>query len=148
MPPGIPEPTIPSDVNTARVGDVEKWCRTVAGFFDRSPAEVTVTATAEAADVRRFTVQVADRRLRPVAGRWNVHLWLTDDASGLPGGTQTVTFVTGDVQDTYIPQVRWTVRTDDYGKIVMDVEVTGAGSRRVVAIASPAPQESGSFAWQ
>lgn len=134
------EPTIPSDVKPERAGIIANWCRVVAGMFDRYPLEAAITFGAETADVRRCTVQVQDRRNRSAIGPFKVEVWVSTAATGAPGGSQTVSFVTGTVVDTVTANVRYVVLTSATGLIEFDIEVTGAGSRTVYAEIRPALQ--------
>lgn len=145
--PAIVEPTIPSDVKPDRAVDIPRWCRVVAGFFDRYPLEVTISKGAETADVIRWTLQVTDRRGRVALGPFVVHLWVSAADTGVPGGSQTVTVVTGSALDTHTANVRYTVLTSATGLIELDIEVTGSGDRTVYAEVRPAPQ-SMEGSWQ
>lgn len=145
--PAIPSPTIPGDIQPQKQGDIARWARLLAGLFDRSPLEANITFGAEAANIRRVTVRAVDRLNRAVIRPCVVHVWLSDNVNGTPGGTQVVTFVAGTVLHTYTPNVRWEVLSDSTGLIQFDVEVTGAGSRGVYATVMPAPQSAtGSWA--
>lgn len=139
----VPEPTLPSDVRTDRVGALAAWFRLVAGMFDRSPLEAAISISAETADVITFTVQVQDRRARTAIGPFVVDLWVSNAADGTPGGTQTVTVNQGVVMDTIAADEQFVVLTTPAGLIEIDVEVSGSGSRTVYAGVRPALQSKG-----
>lgn len=143
----IPEPTLRAPNIESSAIDIYRFQRDVAAMFDRYPAEATITFGSESANVIRFTVKVFDRRRKSTVGPWAVHLWVSDSDSLVPGGTQTVSFVTGTVLNTHDPNVRWDVLTDQEGTIVLDVSVSGAGTRRVAALVYPAVQSSAQATW-
>lgn len=143
----IPQPTLRGKTLPGRTGDIERWCQEVAALIDRYPVEAVIQIGAETANVRRYTITVKDRRLRETVGPWVVHVWISDAATLVPGGTQVVTFPTGTVLDTLVADERFRVLTNAAGVIEMDVEVSGSGNRYVVAIVEPAPQSSGPTSW-
>ncbi len=138
---------MPPDMRTLPAGgDVAQTLHTLRTFFDVPRAWCSVTAGAEAADVRRITLQVRDRLRNVWKRRWRVHFYLTTTEGGNPGGTQTVVFVSGTLLDTHTANVRYTALTDADGKIEIDVGVIGAGTRFVYADVIGEPVGLG-FAW-
>lgn len=142
----IAEPVLRAKVDTRREGDLEALVRQVAGWFDHAPTEAQIFFAPEVANVIRCTIQVTDRRRRVIVGPAIVHLWISDLASGVPGGTQTVAFVTGTLLDTFDPNVRFNALTDANGLIEIDITVTGAGTRDVYAQVLP-PVQSARGTW-
>lgn len=138
----IPQPVLRAKIDTRREGDIEALVFQLAGWFDHGPLEAQVSFGAEVANVVRCTIQVTDRRRRPIIGPAVVHFWISDLASGVPGGAQTVAFVTGTLLDTFDPNVRFNVLTDDTGLIEIDITVAGSGSRDVYAAVLAPPQSA------
>lgn len=131
-------PTVREVSSTPRPEELRDFTRTVRAFFDRNRAEVRVTANAEGtngANVRRFTVQVIDRTGESVTkSLWCLRLFIGTTARGAPGGTQTYALVTGTALTTITANQVYDVLTDEYGKVVFDLTVTGAATRYVTAV--------------
>jgi hypothetical protein len=128
-------PTVREVSTTPRPEELRDFTRSMRAFMDRNRAEVRVSYAAEAADVRRFTVQVVDRSGRAITkSLWTLMVMFGTNARGLPSGTQTVTLVTGTLIQTISTHQCVMVATDEYGKAEFDVEVTGAGTRYVTGV--------------
>jgi len=119
----------------------------VASLFDRPRAEARITAGAEAANVRRFTIQVVDRMGKEWGRRWLVQFWTTDTASGAPSGSHTLAFVAGTAIQTIAANQHYLAETDANGKIVVDLTVAGVSSRWVKACVVEQINDSGEVAW-
>lgn len=101
----------------------------VRALIDTNIAACRVSAGAEASNVRRVTVQVADRLRVTWKGRWTVFLYIATTEGGPPNGSQLVSFVDGTVLVTILANGAWIAQTDAEGKLTLDVDVSGAGSR-------------------
>lgn len=130
-------PTVREVSSAPRPEELRDFTRSMRAFLDRNRAEVRVTANAEGtsgANVRRFTAQVIDRAQRPITkSLWCVRLFVGTSAYGAPGGTQTYALVTGTALTTITANQVYDVLTDEYGKVVFDLTVTGAATRYVTA---------------
>ncbi len=129
--------------------DLFRAYQTVRQWFDDPRASCRVTATAEAANKRTFTVQVTDRLLKNWTGRWKVFLYLSTTAAGDPDGTgNTVAFTTGLVLNTTVINGAWDVLTDVNGVAVFDLTIAGAATRYVGTLPTGGrPLVSDSFTW-
>lgn len=110
---------------------VAQYLTRVAGFIDQPIADGAVSVGAEAANVRRFTLEVVNRLDRPRPGRWLVLVWLAETAYGAPGGTQTTSFNAGTVVEELAADQAWVVLTDADGAVELDVTVAGAATRHL-----------------
>ena len=76
-----------------------------------------------------------------------VDVWIGTGSFGAPAGTQTVTVTTGVQIDAPLVNQRLKVLTDATGKAVVRVNVTGAGTRWVMAaIAASSKSLDGTWA--
>jgi len=120
----------------------------VREHFDSPPASCSVVAGAEAADIRRFTVQVKDRLRNDWARRWIVAVYFTPTSGGDPDATGNgFSVVTGSVSTVPLADGWYELLTDSNGRLVFDLEVAGAGTRYVVAGVGGWFDEFGGFAW-
>ncbi len=111
-----------------------QWGNELSALIDRPLAEPKISAGVEASDVRRVTVQLRDRIQRNRTGRQRVLVWVSTTAQGDPAGTQTVTVVDGYTLATIASNQAYELLTDAAGKVTLDIEVTGAGTRYVHAL--------------
>lgn len=129
--------------------DSAEFQRLVQQSFDEPTGVVTVEAAAEAANVRRITLQVRDRIGAPWPGRWLVTFFLSATQDGDPDATgNTVGVATGTIISAIIADAMYQVLTDATGKAEVDVEVTGAGTRWVHAMTDRGRMDAkGPFVW-
>lgn len=89
----------------------------------------TVTAGAEAADVRRLTLQATDLQGNALAGRRLLRFWLADASYGAETGTAPsggVVFVAGASLQTITASKQYVCITDAAGQVQIDVTHVGA----------------------
>ena len=111
-------------------------------------ADVIVTAGAEAANVRRITIQVVDRLETQWTARWEALVWLSSTDGGDTAAADGSTIVNGTAIQTITTDGAWRFISDANGRIVIDVELSGAGTRYVaVSIAGGQVRYSSAFAW-
>lgn len=111
---------------------LRRFARNVGAIIDKPIYHGWVGADAQGTvspNVRRLTYQVRNRRGDALLGRFIVHLWLAATATGAPQGAQTVDFKSGTILETVLGDGEWRVQTDASGQVVMDVTVTGGGTR-------------------
>lgn len=141
-------PIVRSVLDVARPQSVRAWAREVAGLINRPIAEPHVTAATEVADVRRITLQLRDRQERAIARRMPVLVWIATAAGGAPSAAgNTVAVVDGFVLATPLAHGAYWLLTDGDGKVVFDVEITGAATRHVLAATAGEPRDSGPLNW-
>lgn len=111
------------------------WTMAVADGWDKSYLRPMFEYGTETADTIRVTISACNRKLMRVTGAFVLLLIVGTTPDGAPGGTQSVTTVTGTrIQDVTANQVAY-VQTDANGRIVLDITVTGAGTRYVTVCA-------------
>jgi hypothetical protein len=109
--------------------------------------QAVVTAGAETADVRRFTIQVTNRQKYPRNGRYLVQVWSWDGLyTGTPGA-QLFTLITGSVGYEFAPDNLVQYITDEHGKIELDITIVGAATRYVHAVVLGEIHPSAAAAW-
>lgn len=138
----IQQSIIPEDWNSLLA-----WARSLMHLLDRARRSVGISVGDEAANVRRFTIQVRNRARNPVAGVHLVRIWISASEHGAPGGTQTLSLVTGTLFQTIASNQAVEILTDSTGKLVLDVTVTGAATRHIEAVVIGEPDGSGEIAW-
>lgn len=139
---------LPTINDPRRLDEVRLFSQRVAEYFDRQIGQVIVTEGAQVGDVRRFTLQVVDRRRRPLNGRWPVMVYVSETEDGDPSGTDNVvTLVTGVTLATYAANAAYLVLSDEDGVIVLDLDVTGAVSRYVSALVLGCVTHFGPYTW-
>lgn len=109
-----------------------RFARSLGEIIDQPIYRGRAVADAEgttAADTRRVVYQVRNRRGEALIGRFLVHLWLATTSTGAPQADQAVIFRSGTVLETALGDGEWRVQTDEAGQVVMDIAVTGAGTR-------------------
>ena len=93
----------------------------------------TITAAAEAADVRAITVQVTDAAGVANANRFLARVWIAATAYAVPDATgNTVAVTTGTIIETKTAHADYVVLTDAAGKVVFNLTVAGAATRYVM----------------
>ncbi len=108
---------------------------------------VLVTAAAEVANVRTFTLQVVDRERRPVAVVAPVLFWFSSLDGGPPSAGQTLAVTAGTTLNTPIANQCLEVLTDATGKITVTATVVGAATKFVQACVRGYPTNPDGFAW-
>lgn len=108
---------------------------------------VKITAAAEAANVRTFTLQLVDRARKDVHMVAPVKFWISTTDGGPPSGAQTVAITAGTTWLAAIANQAYEALTDTTGKITVQVTVVGAASRFVQAAVSGIPTNPDAFAW-
>lgn len=143
-------PLIQDRVSAANPRSVENHAQQVTKHIDEPRDRVTVAAGAEGADtadVRRITLQARNRNKFPRTERLLVSVWFSSATTGAPVSTQTVTLVTGTLKRALTANQEFEFITDAEGKVVLDVEVTGAGTRYVNAVVLGRLDQSAALAW-
>ena len=114
---------------------------------DSVPVLADITKSAESADNIDFTIQVNNPRGEAIARKMVLDVWIGTADFGAPAGTQTVSVTTGVQLDAPLANQRLKVLTDATGKAVVRVNVTGAGTRYVMAsIAASTKSLAGTWA--
>lgn len=111
--------------------DLSGFVRAVGEHFDTPVWKAKVTVNAETADTRRVRVQVADRLGRDEPGLFVLLVSFQALSGGPPGGTQTVSVVTGTSMSSLTSNALYLVRTNAGGLAELDLTVSGAGTRHV-----------------
>lgn len=84
-----------------------------------------VPGTQDGSGLRTFTGQVLNASGMPcIKGGFHVEVWVSETQGGLPGGTQTTAWVTGQVLSTVEVNRHWFIITEADG--TFSVEVTTA----------------------
>lgn len=124
-----------------------KFMADVAENFDARRTSVTISASAESANVVTLTMQVRDRLNRePIAGRWLLMLWISATATGAPAGTQTVAVSTGTLIQNSGDQIV-TLATDSTGTAVVTITIAGDATRHVSVANLEEIADSGVLTW-
>ncbi len=138
--------TLRGRVDSTIRAQVEGSIASIAGMFDRDVAEVLVAAAAEAGNVRRLSIRVVDRLKEPWPACWPVRLWISTTAGGPPSGAQTLAVITGTLAATLAANQYIELVTDATGLAVVDLGVTGAGTRYVRGFVVGVPDDGGAGA--
>lgn len=112
---------------------VEQFAQETAELIDRPIRRASIVQTGAAGDVITVRIQIKNRRKYDIAGVHSVLLWIGTASGGAPAGTQTVAFTSGTVLSSLTANRAWEMLTDSTGKIVLEITVTGAGTRYVNA---------------
>lgn len=123
-------PQIPASVRDSETRD---WMNNAAQRIDGVRVRVRATAEAQVSTDRDITLQAVDYTGQPVSGRYAVLVYLSVNADGAPGGTQTVTWNSGTVLATYTANVSYLVLTEADG--TAELTVSGAAANRRVCAA-------------
>lgn len=127
-----------------------RFAREVSEALARVGAAATFHAGPEGehgADVRRITIQVRDGRGSSRPRQSMVPVYIADSDGGPPVATQTVAVVAGRLVQTITTDAEWVLETDQDGKIVLDVNVSGAGTRYLNAAPAGLVDRSQALAW-
>ncbi len=92
------------------------------------PFKTVITAGDEAANVRRVTIECTDRHGYKRPARYLVRVWISATSLGVPGGSQTISLVTGTLIQTVSANVALVIASDANGAIVFDLDA-GAGAQ-------------------
>ncbi|HAU38852.1 MAG TPA: hypothetical protein DCX07_14190 [Phycisphaerales bacterium] len=106
-----------------------------------------VTAGAEAANVRRITVQVKDANGNDLAGRFRVRVWESDAEYGAPAAAGTWALVTGGGYDEESADCAYLYVSDATGKVEVDVTIVGAFTKYFMAEINGVIASSGAVEW-
>lgn len=102
---------------------------------------LTITAGAESADKRTVTIQ---------GGPWRqaVRVWISESDYGAPSATgNTVTIAAGTTLRTITANADYEVISDAAGKVDVDITISGAASRYVMAEVDGRIYSSGEVTW-
>jgi len=109
---------------------------------------LTITAGAEAADVRTITVQARDFSNNNLAERLLVRVWIGTADYGAPSAAgNTVAVSTGTTYETETANAAYKVISDANGTVAIDVTISGAASRYVMAEIDGRIYSSGQIDW-
>ena len=114
-------------------------CRSRSAF--QVVGGLTIAAGAESADKRTVTIQ---------AGPWRqkVRLWIATSDYGAPSAAgNTVSVVTGTTLETVLANADYEVISDAAGTVEVDVTISGAASRYVLAEVDGRIYSSGEITW-
>ncbi len=118
-----------------------------AAVQDRMP-DLALSAETEAGDTIRVTVQARDAGGNALAERVLVRLWIAAVAFGAPSATDnTVAVATGTTYETELANAAYKVISDAAGTAAVDIEVSGAASRHVMAEIDGRIYTSGAIVW-
>ncbi len=129
--------------------DWQQLNRALQEIGDDPTGVVTVEAGAEVANVRELTLQVRDRLGKPWPGRWLVWFFLSPTENGDPSASgNSVAVTTGTIFQAVIADAAYQVLTDEDGKIVVELDVSGTGTRWVHTMADRGRLDAnGPFVW-
>lgn len=122
---------IPQGIDASTSG--QHFAREAMAFSSEPHLQVRTTAGAEASNVRRFTLQVVNRRGKACFGPFALLVIIGTVDGGAPGGTQTVSVVTGAMLQTITANQALIINTAANGSASIDITVSGAGTRYVQA---------------
>jgi len=107
-----------------------------------------ITAGAEAADTRTITVQARDAANNNLAERVLVRVWISTADYGAPDATgNTVAVSTGATYETETANAAYKIISDANGTVAIDVTISGAASRYVMAEIDGRIYSSGQVDW-
>jgi uncharacterized protein YcfJ len=142
---------IPPVIDDSANGGLVQLAREASAFTKAPQLSVLITADAEgttAANTRRFTLQVANRKGKPCRGLFLVSVVIGTSEAGGPGGGQTVATVAGASAGALVANQSLMLLTDSAGKVILDVTIAGAATlypRAGVVCAMAVPD--GGFSW-
>jgi hypothetical protein len=136
---------VPSDPSSP--AQLRQFAQQVRRSMQQHTIDARITAGDEAANVRRITIQIVNRRREAMAGRFPVDVLIATTQSGTPSNSQTTAVVAGTLGDTYINNAWLKLLTDADGKIQLDVTIAGAATRWVTAAIPGWSIEAGPFDW-
>lgn len=145
-----PAPKPPIDVAIpANAGDpaqVRQFAQQIIRSIQQHAWDAKITAGSEAANVRRVTIQLVNRRREAIKARVPITVLIATTQSGTPTNSQTASVNAGTLYATYTTNAALLILTDADGKIELDVTVAGAATRWVTAVVPGWAAET-SFDW-
>lgn len=109
---------------------------------------LSITAGAEASDIRAVTVQAKDAAEIDLAQRLLIRVWIAGSEGGAPDATgNTATVTTGTAIESKTANADYHLISDTNGKIVFNLEIAGAASRYVMAEVDGRIYSSGQLDW-
>jgi hypothetical protein len=118
-----------------------------AAVQDRMP-DLALSAGAEAGDTIRVTVQARDAAGNALAERVLVRLWIAAGAFGAPSATgNTVSVATGTAYEAELADAAYKIISDSAGAAAVDITVSGAATRHVMAEIDGRIYTSGAIVW-
>lgn len=128
----MPQPIALAPISDSSVHkSVRKFAADVTSIIDKPLAHATYSAGDEAANIRRITVQVRNRRNEALHRRYIVHIWIATSTTGAPQNAQVVGFVSGTLLETVLVNGEWRFETDANGQVIMDITIAGAATRYI-----------------
>lgn len=103
-----------------------------AAIIVGQPWRVTFSASSLVAGVWTWSGQVRNQAGQACRGGFLVRVFVATTRGGVPGGSQTVAWQTGQVVSTYTPHQHWEVLTEADGSF--SLQVTAASERFVAAL--------------
>jgi hypothetical protein len=140
------ERTLQTKIKAGDWRDVQRVLDEIGAMVEPTSV-VRVSAEAEAANIRRVTLAVSDRIRQRWERHWNLDVHIAASAGGAPQNAQLVSVVSGTVIQTFLPNGHWRFEAGSDGKVVLDIEVTGAGSRWIATRIGARSQESAAIVW-
>lgn len=140
-------PTLQGGIRGGQPRDVEQFARQVTTFFDRFPAEASVSVSAEATNVVTVSIQARDRKGRDIEKAVLIEVWVATSSGGSPAGVQSVAFTTGTVIQTISSNQHYRVRTNSTGLAVLTITISGAATRYVSAVILGEVEDSTAATW-
>lgn len=120
--------------DTAGVKDAAVTAAKLAAAVQDLLPNLSITAGAENADVRRITIQACDAANNDLAERLLIRLWVATSDFGAPNATgNTYALVTGTAYATETANAAYKVISDANGKVEFDLTIAGAATRYVMA---------------
>lgn len=135
---------VPSDPSSP--AQLRQFAQQVIRSIRQHAWDARITAAAEAANARRITIQLVNRRREAISARVPITVLIATSQSGTPSNSQTTSVAAGTLLDTYITNAALLALTDADGKIQLDVTVAGAATRWVTAVVPGWAAET-SFDW-
>lgn len=108
---------------------------------------VRIVAGEEASDVVRFTLQAVDRQQFDRPGIYRVAVTISETPYGPPGGTQSVSIVTGTLLRTIEADRELEILTNTRGLIELDIDAGSGAQVRHVHAAIIGEESNAGGAW-
>lgn len=140
------ESHIPAPLQTARAEQRE---RSVAQWLGQPGLSVAISIGEEnvlGADVREVTFTVLNLAREACSGLYMLDVVMGTAADGGPAGMQTVAWTVGTAR-TVVANQQFEVLTNAQGVAKATVQVTGAATRHIRAMARGVVQGSGAVSW-
>ena len=134
--------------DTAGLADGAVTAAKLASAARAAVPNLDITAGAEAADTRTVTVQARDAVNDNLAGRFLVRVWIATAEYGAPSAAgNTVSVTAGAEIESKTANADYHLISDAAGKVVLDVQVSGAATRYVLAEIDGRVYSSGQLDW-